>query len=163
MLLKGMGAKQLYHANTVATSCRFLQQSGLRSREFVEVQGLKQTPRYKDAAEYGVWNGIFLDTDDIHRRGGRAKGPNQYGPVLFMGDVEVLLQLPEGSDVSITKDNPSNWYDWQGEDKPWFQTVEEIKSHIEHKTFRVGDYCKSCVIRTPSGRLDFPKDNDHDS
>ena len=153
-ILKQIGTTKLHHANTVTTSCTFLEQGGLLSRSYVENHNLTQTPQYTDAADkrYGVWNLIFLDTANIHYRGGRVKGPNQYGPVLFVLNIDALLWLPEGSDVSITKDNPSKWYEGQTDDQRWFQSMEEIQSYITDGKFRVGEMSSFALWSSTSNR-----------
>jgi hypothetical protein len=40
-ILKRIGATHLHHANSVITSCTFLEQGGLLGRGFVEDHGLK--------------------------------------------------------------------------------------------------------------------------
>lgn len=71
----------------------------------MEKHGLRQTPQSSDATDkkYGIWDAVFLDHVDIHYRGGRKKGPNQYGPVLFVLSLDVLLRLPAGTDVRVTE------------------------------------------------------------
>jgi hypothetical protein len=152
-ILKRIGATHLHHANSVTTSCAFLEHGGLLSRGFVEDQGLQQTAQYSDLKDkkYDIWHRIFVDHVDIHDRGGRTKGANQYGPVLFRLDLDVLLRLPEGSEVLVTKTNPVHWYDSQPDSERWFQSAEELA-----KSIHFGDFNKMLVIRTPSGKLDFP-------
>jgi hypothetical protein len=143
----------LYHANSVTSSATFLEQGGLASRGFVEDRCLRQTGQSSDSIDkkYSIWHCVFLDHVDIHDRAGRKKGPNQYGPVLFLLDPRVLLGLPEGSDVRVTRRNPIYWYDGQLDGERWFQTAEELARSIHQ-----GDFDKMLVIRTPSGKLDFP-------
>ena len=53
--------KYFYHANTVRTSCTFIEQNGLMSRGYVEYKGLTQTPQTSDEVDkkFDVWNDIF--------------------------------------------------------------------------------------------------------
>ena len=152
-VLKKIGAPRLHHANSVITSCTFLEQGGLLSREFVEQHKLNQTEQTSDADDkkFGIWNRIFVDQVDIHARAGRKKAPNEYGPVLFLLELDALLQLPAGTDVVVTKDNPIYW-----EGKPdaerWFQSAEELGKGMIKGTFG-----QMIMIRTPTGKLDFPK------
>lgn len=152
-VLKQIGATHLHHANSVTTSCTFLDQGGLLSRGFVEDHGLKQTAQASDQIDKkcGIWHHIFLDHVDIHDRGGRKKGPNQYGPVLFLFDLDVLLELPADTEILATKRNPIHWYDGEPDSERWFQSVEELA-----KSIHFGDFDKMLVIQTPSGKLDFP-------
>jgi hypothetical protein len=154
-VLKDIGATLLHHANSVTTSNTFLEQGGLASRGFVEDHGLKQTPQSSDEIDkkYGIWDRIFVDHVDIHDRGGRRKGPNQYGPVLFRFDLDILHGLPAATEVLVTKTNPVHWYDNQADSDRWFETAEELA-----KSIRFGDFDKMLVIKTPSGKLDFPND-----
>lgn len=152
-VLLAIGASNLHHANTVATSCVFLEHGGLLSRGYVEDHGLNQSAQYSDADDrkYGIWHRIFLDHVDIHYRGGRKKGPNQYGPVLFVFDIDILLQLPQESNVLVTKVNPVHWKDGQAEEDRYYLTAEELTGNIGY-----GDFYKMLVIKTPTGKLDFP-------
>ena len=152
-VLKKIGATDLHHANSVTTSCTFLEQGGLLSRGFVEEKKLAQTKQGSDAIDkkYGIWHRVFVDHVDIHDRGGRKKGPNQYGPVLFIFDLDILLSLPKGSDVLATKINPVHWYDKQPDKDRYFLTPDELAQSI-----RFGDFDKMLVIKTPSDRVDFP-------
>lgn len=149
-VLLAKGATHLFHANSVTTSCTFLEQGGLASRAYVEEQGLAQTPQDSDEKDkkYGVWDCIFLDHVDIHDRAQRA---NVYGPVLFRLDLDVLLTLPGGSDVLVTKSNPLYWMDGQAEADRYYLTPDEVRANLMY-----GNFDKMIVIRTPSKTLAFP-------
>lgn len=153
-VLKAKRATHLHHANTVLTSCTFLENGGLLSRGFVATHRLKQTPQTSDAIDkkYGIWDDVFLDHVDIHYRGGRSRGPNYYGPVLFVLDLDVLLELPAGSVVRVTRKNPANWSDDETDAQHWYATAADLEKDISF-----GDYDKMLVIRTPNGRIDFPR------
>ena len=153
-ILCGIGATHLHHANSVTTSCTFLQNGGLLSRGYVEDYKLVQTPQYSDGADkkYGIWHRIFMDHVDIHLRAGRAKGPNQYGPVLFLFEIDILMSLPAGSKISVTRKNPVNWKENEPPEKRWFKNAEELEASISF-----GDFDKMLVIKTASATLDFPK------
>jgi hypothetical protein len=152
-VLLGIDATQLYHANSVTTSCTFLEYGGLLSRGYVEDHRLSQTPQYSDNDDkkYGIWHRIFVDHVDIHHRAGRTKGPNKYGPVLFVLDSDVLTKLPKGSEVSVTKKNPVNWRQGEPIEEQWFKDTQELAANLSY-----GDFDKILVIKTPSGTLDFP-------
>jgi len=152
-VLKGIGATELYHANTVVTSCTFLEQGGLLSRAYVEERGLKQTAQSSDAKDkrYGIWDRVFVDHVDIHHRGGRIKGPNQYGPVLFILGINMLLDLPAKSEVLVTKANPVHWTDRQLDKDRWYLTAAELAENIKY-----GNFDKMLVIKTLEGKVDFP-------
>lgn len=153
-VLRQIGAIQLHHANTVTTSCTFLEQGGLASRGFVEDRHLSQTAQpASDEIDKrdGIWHDVFLDHVDIHYRAGRVKGPNHYGPVLFILNLDILLGLPNGSDVRVTKSNPVHWFNGQPEVDRWFQTPEELAANLVF-----GNFDKMLVIRTPSTMIPFP-------
>ena len=52
-ILKEKEVKHLYHANTVATACTFLENGGLLSRGYVEDHDLFQTSQMSDEDE--IW------------------------------------------------------------------------------------------------------------
>jgi hypothetical protein len=135
------------------TSCTFLEQGALLSRGYVEKHGLTQTTQGSDAIDkrYGIWDAVFLDHVDIHHRGGRRKGPNQYGPVLFVLHLDVLLRVPPGTDVRVTRMNPVHWTDKQKDDERWYLTADELSRNISY-----GDFDKMLVIAAPHGKIDFP-------
>jgi hypothetical protein len=152
-VLQTIGAVSLHHANSVTTSCTFVEQGGMLSREFVESHGLCQTAQSSDDVDkkYGVWDCIFLDHVDIHARGGRARGANYYGPVLFEFDLQILLGLPAGTEILIAKQNPVDWREDQPNSERWFETVEELSANLHF-----GDFKKMLMIKTPQGLLSFP-------
>lgn len=150
-VLKSKFLDRLYHANTVTTSCTFLQLGGLASRGHVNDLGFPQTSQYTDNIDrkYGIWYDVFTDTVDIHNR---ASQVNRYGPVLFVLDVGILKALPTKSEVLVTKKNPTKWIDRETMDKRFFTTPEELESSLE-----VGTFDQMVVIRTQKGILPFPE------
>jgi len=56
-VLKQSRVAHLYHANSVTTSCTFLEQGGLLSRGFVQKSGFSQTAQSSDDVDkkYGIW------------------------------------------------------------------------------------------------------------
>lgn len=152
-VLQGIQTTHLYHANSVTTSSTFIEQGGLLSRGYVENNKFAQSRQLSDEIDkkYGIWHCIFVDHVDIHARAGRKKGPNQYGPVLFVLDFDVLCRLPEGSEVFVTKMNPIYWRDNQSNSERWFKSVKELAANISF-----GDFDKMLVIQTSSEKLDFP-------
>ncbi len=151
-ILRNIGVTNLHHANTVTTSSTYLEQGGLLSRSFVEDHHLIQTPLYSDAENknHNVWEWIFLDHIDIHAQTGRNKGHNQYGPVLFVFHLDLLLGLPPGSEVFVTRYNFLYWQS-QHHDQKWTRKSGELARNIN-----LGDLNKIIVIKTPSGKIDFP-------
>lgn len=153
-VLTKIGAKRLHHANTVTTGCTFLEQGALLSRGFVEDHNFKQTNQNSDVIDkkFGIWNAVFFDHVDIHFRAGRVKGPNQYGPVLFALDLDLLLRLPPGTDIRVTRSNPVHWTQKQTDEDRWYQTAEQLSQSLG-----CGDFDKMLVIFTPDGKVDFPE------
>jgi hypothetical protein len=151
-VLKGKRAIHLHHANSVGTSCTFLEEGALLSRNYVEQKGLFQTAQSSDAIDkqYTIWDRIFLDHVDIHDRGGKGKGHNRYGPVLFKFDLDILLGLPPGTNIEVTKCNPIYWNKFPNSQDRWFQTVQELAS-----TIRFGNFDKMLVIKTPDEKFDL--------
>jgi hypothetical protein len=152
-ILKQAGATHLHHANSVITSHTFLEQGGLLSRGSIEDHGLKQSQQPSDQLDrkYGIWHRIFLPHLDIHDRAGQEKGPNPYGPALFVLDLDVLLRLPMSAEVRVTRKSPAYWYDTEPDSGRWFQSTEDLA-----KSIRPGDLDKMLAIQTPSGKLNFP-------
>jgi hypothetical protein len=147
-VLREHGANDFFHANSVLTSCTFLEAAALLSRQYVETHGLKQTPQTSDTLDkkYGIWNDIFLDTVDIHDR---ARRKNHYGPVLFVLNAESVLEDKslEGT-LRITRENPVHWSDDQKPEDRYFETVDEFA-----KSFSYGDFGKHFTFRTKDGKL----------
>jgi len=152
-ILKAIGANWLHHANSVTTSGTFLQQGALLSRNYVAVSGLRQTSQESDDIDkhYGIWNRVFLDHVNIHKRGGRSKGGNKYGPVLFELSTDVLLQLPSGSRIEVTRANPTNWAGTTSDDQRIFTDIEDLKAKLSF-----GDFDKMLMLQIPNERLEFP-------
>lgn len=147
-ILYSKGIKHLYHANTVTTASTFLELGGLLSRQQVEEQGLKQTKQYtdRDDKKYGIWNDIFFDFVDIHDR---ACNYNQYGPILFVFNVDVLSQCE--SEILITKKNPTKWH-LCNEDDYYFKDVSEFD-----KNYVYGNFDNMLTIHNVQGILPFNK------
>jgi hypothetical protein len=142
------GINYLYHANTVTTACTFLSNGGLLSRGTVERLGLPQTPQMSDSLdkEYGVWNDIFLDSNDLHEK---FKRQNHYGPVLFKFKIGVLdyVDLPP---LWITKDNPTRWSFGQTEQDRYFQSFDELV-----RFYVYGAYREMITLRFTNNKLPF--------
>jgi len=152
-IMKHAGVTHLHYADSVLTSCTFLEQGGILSRGFVEDHGLKQSSQTSDelAKKYGIWHSLFVPHLDIHDREGQTKAPNLYGPALFVLDLDILLRLPQGADVRVTKRSPAYWYDSEPDSGRWFENVEEVA-----KSVHFGDLHKMLSIQVPSGKFNFP-------
>lgn len=149
-MLSGKSVDRLHHANSVMTSCTFVQQGGLASRGYVADRGLPQTPQYTDAIDkkYQIWYDVFTDTVDIHHR---ARRRNLYGPVLFVLPVTVLQNLPAESRVYVTKKNPCHWRDGEPDGDRFFMTLDDLETGLTK-----GEFGQMIVITTESGILPFP-------
>lgn len=139
------GVPYVFHANSVATSCHFLRENSLLSRGVVERQGLKQTSQYSDNADkrYSIWYDVFVDTVDIHAR---ARRYNEYGPVTFKIDTEIIGETNAGW-VWVTKLNPTKWANKTNSQR-WFQNMEDLENN-----FRVGTFDHMIVFRHCGGQL----------
>lgn len=127
------GVTELYHANSVVTSCEFLRQGALLSRGSVESMKLRQTPQFTDAVDkrYNIWNDVFVDSVDIHTRGSRA---NHYGPVLFVLDTEKLMNDLTTGQLSFTRYNPSKWAKIT-QHRRWFADMDEVAEEFDVNNF----------------------------
>lgn len=123
-LLQSKNILSFYHANTVSTSITYLEQRGLLSREFIERNGLYQTPQDSDKKdkELGVFNDIFLDSTDLHTYFSRQ---NLYGPVSFKISIEFLKT--EDYEIWVTKNNPIYWTTTMSDFAKYFVSVKELK------------------------------------
>jgi len=139
----------LHHSNTVATSCTFLSKGVLASRGWVEYFKFPQTPQLSDDLDkkYGIWNDVFMDGVDIHSRASRR---NFYGPVLFEFPVDILLRLPAGTEVFVTKKNPTNWIDGEPDGARWYASAAELQAG-----YTFGDFGKHIVFRNAQWSLPF--------
>lgn len=149
-ILKNKHVKHLYHANTVLTSCTFLQKKGLASRRYIEDHKLQQTQQPSDSTDkkYGIWNDIFMDTVDIHKR---ASKRNFYGPVLFIFPINILIKNPEICVLFITKKNPIHWVENEPLSNRFFMTIDDLKNN----GFELGTFGQMILIRTKDGILSF--------
>lgn len=145
-VLKKKGIEHFHHANTVQTSCVFLQHGRLLSRGTVDEKGIKQTPQKSDDFDkkYGIWYDVFLDTVDIHAR---AKSRNFYGPVLFVFGLGILEEDWLAS-IWITKKNPTDWKDADTPADRYFQSVEEFA-----KGYSKGNFGSMFMLRSAGGVL----------
>lgn len=148
-ILVSKGISHLYHANSVGTSRSFLQVGGLASRALVQGKGLQQTPQYTDAIDqhFGIWNDVFTDSVDIHAR---SSSHNKYGPVLFILDARLLLELQDGVEVHVTRTNPTKWVNGQSIQDRYFTTAAELTAKLTY-----GDFGQMITFRTAAGIIPF--------
>ena len=145
-ILQAKGVDFLYHANSLTTSCTFLQQGALLSRGTVQKRHLAQTSQNSDQLDkrFGIWNDVFLDMVDIHARAGQR---NFYGPILFVFDLK-LLSIPPVRSIWITKKNPINWEPREQRRKRFYVSVEEFRV-----SYNLGDFGAMLVFRDIDGVL----------
>jgi hypothetical protein len=99
----------------------------------------------------GILVRVFLDHVDIHDRAGKRKGPNYYGPALFTFNVNILLALPAGSDILVTRKNPVHWREGEPDSDRYFESAEELAGSL-----RFGNFDKMLILQVPNGILKFP-------
>ncbi|WP_254509065.1 hypothetical protein [Anatilimnocola floriformis] len=146
-VLASQNVTRLHHANSVLTACEFLRSGALLSRKNLSKGSGLQTAQKSDVHDklFGVWNDIFTDSDDNHRR---AHAWNVYGPVLFVFDLG-LLTTPD-TKIWVAKENP---YHWRGDDElsdRKFTNVEDLTDK-----FRKGRFDHSIVFKNVPGVLPF--------
>lgn len=126
-ILAAKNVEYLYHANTVLTSLTFIQQKALLSRRYVEHNNLVQTEQRSDTEDkrYNVWDDVFLDGLDLHKR---YRTANKYGPVLFVMKLEVL-QAPSLPPLLVTKNNPWYWNDQNDWNDRYYSTTKDIEDN----------------------------------
>jgi hypothetical protein len=145
--LKEKGIENVYHANSVVTTCQFLRAGALLSRGAVEATGGFQTDQYSDDGDkkHSLWHDVFLDGVDIHDR---RRSINNYGPVLLVFDLEIVKE--SGSEgMWVTKTNPTKWDGKLHKDK-WFSSQKELKSGLIK-----GEFDQMLVFRHNGGRVAF--------
>lgn len=132
-VLQEKGVEFLFHANTLSTSRTFMRSGAVLSRGTVEQRGLKQSPQYSDDIDkqYGIWFDVFLDTVDIHARANRD---NQYGPILFVLNLDILL-TQSAPPIWVTKKNPTSWVDGEPAADRWFQSIDELRASLDKFAF----------------------------
>lgn len=123
-ILKEKGIEFLHHSNTIATSITFIEERALLSRHFVETNNLKQTSQKSDREDkkFDVWDSVFLDGEDLHKRYSRA---NKYGPVLFRLKLDMLTS-PIIQHLYVTKSNPWYWNDSTQIEQKYYKSIEDL-------------------------------------
>ena len=142
------GVESVFHANSVYTSCHFLEHSALLSRGQIEDRCLCQTSQYTDGKdrEVGVWHDVFVDSCDIHSR---KNAKNSYGPVILEFDVSLINESCDGN-VWVTRNNPADWEVGDKENSRWFSSSEEI-----FENFNVFTFAQMIVFRDCDGQVPF--------
>ena len=147
-ILLEKGVTHLYHANTVATACTFIENKGLLSRGAVDDMGFYQTSQSTDESDkdFDVFYDIFFDSVDIHQR---SKRINNYGPVVFVYSIDVLDALPRDC-IRITKSNPKYWAPSMTDEDKYFLTKDELEFH-----FYRGRFDQHITLRHQTAPLSF--------
>ena len=135
----------LFHANTVLTSCTFLENKAFLSRQFVEDNCFKQTGQKSDAIDkaYGIYDDVFFDKIDIHDH---YRAISYYGPVTFVVKSAIITQN-QNCQIWMTRTNPMNWH--SGDRANWF-SKNELANGL--KKFDVG---QQLVIKNSCGNVPF--------
>lgn len=125
-ILKEKGIANLHHANTVGSSKTFLEKKALLSREYVKRENLYQTPQDSDEKDinYGINDYLFLDAKDLADYFGK---PNEYGPVLFKFNLDLLLD-PEIPTIRISRNNPCYWKVGDAINERYYNDLEDFKT-----------------------------------
>lgn len=133
-ILKKHDVSRIYHADTVITSLSFLKAGGICSRQYLDRNKLPKTRQYSDCDDqyFNVFNDLFFDSVDIH---GRARQYNKYGPVLFVFDLQMLLQENFANRIFITKSNPCYWKTYLECNDRYFTSLDELG-----RGFKKGDF-----------------------
>ncbi|MCS3868690.1 hypothetical protein J3D55_001606 [Chryseobacterium ginsenosidimutans] len=152
-ILKNKGIEYLHHANTVATSITFIENRALLSRHYVEANGYYQTPQKSDSEDkkYDVWDSVFLDGEDLHKRYNQA---NRYGPILFKLKLEIL-NSPFIQGIYVTKNNPWYWKDYTKPDEKFYKSAEEVNR--DYLTGKKVDSRIMFTIRSPNNEIKLNK------
>lgn len=152
-LLKEKGIEFLHHANTIATSVTFIENKVLLSRHFVEQNGLTQTSQKSDIEDkkFEVWDFVFLDGEDLHKRYRRA---NKYGPVLFRLKLD-MLTAPSIQHLYVTKLNPWYWKDSTTIEQKYYSSIDELRS--DYLTGKKLDSQIMFTIKSPETEIKLNK------
>lgn len=145
--LKKLGIYELYHANAVITSLTFIENKGLMPKGLVNDNKLlraDQDTDYNDK-KFNIYYDIFFDTTDIHLE---TKSVNDYGPVLFVFNVDMLAKL-DNSEVKVTRINPIYWHNNMNDEEKYLN-CDEIAEHMKK-----GDFNNQVTIRNFNDILNF--------
>jgi hypothetical protein len=139
---------ELFHANSVITALTFINHGGLISRGTVEDCGLHQTLQESDEIDkvYGIYNDIFFDSVDIHKR---AKKLNDYGAITFVYSIDVLDEL-EDYEICVTRDNPIRWKESMTNNERYFTDYNDLDSN-----FVKGNFVQHITVKDIRKALSF--------
>lgn len=145
--LKKLGIYELYHANAVITSLTFIDNKGLISKGVVNDKKLMRADQDTDKNDkkVNIYYDIFFDTSDVHYE---TNDVNDYGPVLFIFNVDMLAKL-DNSEVKVTRVNPIYWRDDMN-DKEKYLDCSEILDNLKK-----GDFNNQITINNFKNVLNF--------
>lgn len=153
--LESKNFRFFFHANTVRTSCTFIEHKGLISRGCIESNGLTQTSQQSDEIDkqFNVWNDTFFDLIDLH---GYFPRQNLYGPVCFVLDNKFLLDdsLPN---ICITKNNPIYWESAMCDADKYYCSVKEYADEFEYNIRNKFIQQKMFTIHNTNKKIPFKK------
>jgi len=153
--LVSMDIKYFFHANTVTTSCTYIEHKGLMSWGCIVSKGLIQTDQSSDDIDkkFDVWNDIFIDIIDLH---GYFPRQNLYGPVCFVMDNKLLLDknLPN---ICITKDNPIYWNELMSDIDKYYCSVQEYEDEFDNNMRKKSIHSKMFTIHNTHKKIPFSK------
>lgn len=146
-ILKDKGVSSIVHANSVRTSCEFLRNRCLMSLETIGKLNAHTTTAKADQSNnnYSIWNDIFADTVDIHRRANHAHAD---GPVLLELDIEIIRNTYTGK-VWITKTNPAKWDANLTHERRWFVSANDLEDNFSHDSFDHMIVFRHCAGKLP--------------
>lgn len=153
--LSAQNIRYFFHANTVRTSCTFIEEKGLLSRGAIEAKGLIQTPQSSDEddKQFNVWNDIFFDLVDLH---GYFPRQNLYGPVCFVLNNSLLLD-PDLPNICITKNNPIYWESNMSDIDKYYASVQEYIDEFEDNKKKKCIHRKMFTIHDTFEKISFEK------
>ena len=145
--LKKLDIYELYHANAVISSLTFIENKGLMPKGLVNDQKLMRADQDTDRNDkkVNIFYDIFFDTMDVHNE---TNDVNDYGPVLFIFDVNMLAKL-DNSDVKVTRVNPIYWSEDMSDEEKYL-SIDEIADKLKK-----GDFNNQITIKNFNDILNF--------
>lgn len=145
-VLKSKGVSSIAHANSVRTSCEFLRNRCLMSREIINKLGTLTSSSTPDhiSNNYSILNDIFTDSVDLHSHANRA---HTQGPVVLELDIEIIKNTYTGK-IWITKSNPMKWETNSNHERRWFVSANDLEDN-----FSYGSLEHMVVFRHCGGKL----------
>lgn len=145
--LKRIGINKIYHANAVVSSLTFIENNGLMPKGLIYDQRLMRADQETDDndKQFDLYYDIFFDTTDVHYE---TNDVNDYGPVLFVFNVDVLAKL-DNCDVKVTRINPIFWNEDMSDDEKYL-SCDEFDDNL-----KIGDFNNQITIKNFKDVLNF--------